>query len=140
MKKIFAIGISAFLVISATATVFASEAVPFAEETQSTCSIGNCNAGECFLDADNDGICDHYDHCFLDENGDGICDNHCYIDENTDGICDYFIDADNDGICDHCHEHDKPKQAYCEPATATPKKNGCHGSHCNRSGHHGGRH
>lgn len=87
------------------------------------CGIGGCNLGECFMDADGDGICG--DHSFLDENGDGICDNHCYYDGNGDSICDYFVDADEDGVCDHCHDHGKPV------IIRTTRKS---------CGHHGSRH
>lgn len=134
MKKVFAMGISVLMIVSMAATAFAAE-------TQPTCGIGNCNVGECFLDTDGDGMCDHYDHCFLDEDGDGICDNHCYTDENADGICDLFTDEDADGICDHCHEHGKLAQADCVPQTTTPRRNSHHSSsHHGRSGHHGGHH
>jgi len=133
MKKAVVIGISCFMVFSAGIPTFAAE-------TQNTCKIGNCNVGECFLDEDGDGMCDHYDHCFVDENGDGICDNHCYIDENADGICDYFVDEDTDGICDHCHEHNKPEQTYCAPQTTTPQRYGHHSSHHGHGRHHGGCH
>ena len=114
MKKALAIGLSCFMVLSASIPVMAAEAQP------QTCGIGHCNMGECFLDAD----------------GDGICDNHCYWDENEDGICDYFVDDDEDGICDHCHEHGKPAQTttYCAPQTT--QRRGHHGGHHGR-GHHG---
>ena len=130
MKKALAIGLSCFMVLSASIPVMAAETQP------QTCGIGHCNMGECFLDADGDGYCDNYGHCFVDDNSDGICDNHCYWDENEDGICDYFVDDDEDGICDHCHEHGKPAQTttYCAPQTT--QRRGHHGGHHGR-GHHG---
>lgn len=130
MKKAVIMGISCFMAFSAVVPVFAAE-------TQTTCKVGNCNVGECFLDEDGDGMCDHYDHCFLDEDGDGICDNHCYIDDNADGICDHFTDEDEDGICDHCHDHGKPAQTDCTPQTVTPRRSSHHSSHHGRGGHHG---
>lgn len=78
--------------------------------------------GRNFVDADNNGVCDHYStSCqFADADGDGICDNcgleRCgmgYVDADGDGICDScglegcgmgYTDADGDGICDHYAE------------------------------------
>lgn len=124
MKKLLAIGLACVLVSSSSIMALASDQIPI-------CHIGGCAVGDCFIDADGDGICG--DHCFVDENGDGICDNHCYYDTNEDGICDYFVDDDNDGICDHCHDHGKP--VVTTRTTTTRRSSGCHSS-----GHHGGHH
>lgn len=130
MKKALAIGLSCFMVLSASVPVMAAETQP------QTCGIGHCNMGECFLDADGDGYCDNYGHCFVDDDEDGICDNHCYWDDNSDGICDYFVDDDEDGICDHCHEHGKPVQTTTYYAPQTTQRRGHCGGHHGR-GHHG---
>lgn len=126
MKKMLLSGIACFVALS---VVLPAEAA----QIQPTCSIGGCNAGDCFMDADGDGMCG--DHCFLDENGDGICDNHCYTDEDENGVCDFFTDEDSDGICDHCHEHGKTVKNTQSAARST----GCHGSN-QRRGHHGRHH
>lgn len=122
MKKLLITGIVCSMVLSAPISAAAAEIQP-------TCSIGGCHVGECFMNADADGMCG--DHCFTDEDGDGVCDNHCYIDEDNDGICDHYIDDDSDGVCDHCHEHGKPVQKAVRSRRS--------GHHSGRgSGHHGG--
>ena len=122
MKKLVITGIDCSMVLSAPISAAAAEIQP-------TCSIGGCHVGECFMNADADGMCG--DHCFTDEDGDGVCDNHCYIDEDNDGICDHYIDDDSDGVCDHCHEHGKPVQKAVRSRRS--------GHHSGRgSGHHGG--
>lgn len=57
--------------------------------------------GRNFVDADNNGVCDHYStSCqFADADGDGICDN-CGLERCGMG----YVDADGDGICDHYAE------------------------------------
>lgn len=139
MKKMLFMGLACMLAFVPTVSTYA------AEETPQTCHVSGCNMGECFVDADCDGICG--DHYFIDENGDGICDNHCYLDDNSDGICDYYADADEDGICDHCHDHGKPVQStYVERntqrSTATYSYSGGHHSshHSRSSGHHNRHH
>lgn len=49
--------------------------------------------------------------CFIDENEDGICDNSLCLDADGNSVCGaghhacaYFIDEDEDGVCDHCTE------------------------------------
>lgn len=121
MKKLLITGIVCSMVL--TTPICATAAQP-------VCGIGGCNVGECFMDADGDGMCG--DHCFTDADGDGVCDNHCYIDEDNDGICDHFVDDDEDGICDHCHEHGKPARVV------RSRRTGGGGHHSGRhSGHHG---
>ncbi len=137
MKKMLAVGLVCMMALAPAASVNAAE-------LPATCHIGGCNLGDCFRDADCDGICG--DHYFVDENGDGICDNHCYLDADYDGICDYFVDADEDGICDHCHDHGRPVQSGSSigssnsTTTSTTTyyggySGGCHGR---RGGHHRG--
>lgn len=124
MKRLCIMGIICSVMLSTPVVVTAAEP---------TCSIGNCNIGECFMDADGDGMCDS--HCFIDENDDGICDNHCYMDEDGDGVCDHFTDEDSDGICDHCHEHGKPVKTVRSRRTGygrhhTSRHSGHHKGHC----------
>lgn len=124
MKRLWITGMICSLMLSAPVSALAAEKQP-------TCSIGGCNIGECFMSADEYGMCG--DHCFTDEDGDGICDNHCYMDEDSDGICDFFIDDDQDGVCDHCHEHGKPVKTT---RSRRASRGGCHSGY--RSGHHRG--
>lgn len=63
-----------------------------------------CSFSECFVDENNDGICDNRGsyrgfglRCrenFVDEDGDGVCDHR----ENHQGN---FTDEDGDGVCDN---------------------------------------
>lgn len=124
MKRLWITGIICLLVLPAPVLAEAAESQP-------TCSIGNCNVGECFMDTDGDGMCG--DHCFIDENEDGICDNHCYSDEDCDGVCDYFTDGDLDGICDHCHEHGKPAKTVRSRRAVSGRHHSGHHSRHHRS-------
>ncbi len=78
-KTILGLLTAATILSAGTATAFA--AVP-----ETGCS---------FIDADGDGICDHY----ADTDNDGTCDH--YTDADNDEICGHCADADNDRTCDH---------------------------------------
>lgn len=49
-------------------------------------SIG-CH-GSCYVDADNDGICDNRDTAACANCGSANCDGTCYTDADNDGVCD----------------------------------------------------
>lgn len=85
----------------------------------------------CYLDADEDGICDNCsaDHgsctdgeCFVDADGNGICDNcNAYHRCNSaDGSGPCYVDEDGNGVCDNYEN-----------------QTSCHSSR--RSGHHSSR-
>ena len=93
MKKIVSICLAIMLLLALSVTVYA--AVP-------TVSCAG-QQKECFVDDDNDGVCDKRAACIAD----GTCTgsgcgrngeyqkNKCFVDANNDGIC------DNRGTCDN---------------------------------------
>lgn len=82
------------------------------------CGSTGCH-GSCYVDADNDGICDNRDTAACANCGSANCDGTCYTDADNDGLCDNrgtaactncgsancggtcYTDADNDGVCDN---------------------------------------
>ncbi len=129
MKKIITLGLTAAILISASATT------AFAASTWKGTNYAN-TAGNAvsdyfgrysnFVDADGDGICDNTGLYigmgrgknggrFIDNDGDGVNDNigsgigRYFTDSDGDGICDNigtgigpnFEDNDGDGVCDN---------------------------------------
>lgn len=60
------------------------------------CGSTGCH-GSCYVDADNDGICDNRDTAACANCGSAACTN-CGS-ANCGGTC--YTDADNDGVCDN---------------------------------------
>ena len=71
-RKIAGIGIGVMLVIGLVTII----GFAFAQDTETAPATG-------FVDADNDGVCDHAGDCPYREQAGG------------------FVDADNDGVCDN---------------------------------------
>jgi len=102
-RKIAGIGIGAVLVIG----LFAIMGFAFAQNAQMATRAG-------FIDADNDGVCDHAGDCPYKEQAGG------------------FEDADGDGVCDkaaNCQKHHN--RGGCLGSEGCPKmkegfKGGCH--------------
>ena len=78
------------------------------------------SASHSCVDADGDGVCDHYAACFTDQDGDGVCDYHednrnGFCDADGDGVCDHyaacFTDQDGDGVCDY---HEDNRNGFCD--------------------------
>ncbi|MDE6917196.1 MAG: hypothetical protein K2P39_10420 [Lachnospiraceae bacterium] len=112
-----------------------------------------------FVDENGDGICDF--HCYTDVNADGVCD--FFVDADEDGICDHCHDHGNpvladtlDGATSTTVTPDTPTVTYTAPAatyvapaptvTYTPPAvtyddtyyyYGCHGGRHHGGGHHG---
>ena len=51
------------------------------------CGSTGCH-GSCYVDADNDGICDNRDTAACANCGSANCDGTCYADADNDGVCD----------------------------------------------------
>lgn len=113
--------------LAAAAVCLAVLAMPLPVMAAQTCPVSGCAMGNCFMAADEYGMCGN--HCFTDENGDGICDYHCYADEDGDGICDYFADDNGDGICDHCHDHGRPAATAAQGGRWGGRRGCCRGGY-----------
>ena len=51
------------------------------------CGSTGCH-GSCYVDDDNDGICDNLDTAACANCGSANCDGTCYTDADNDGVCD----------------------------------------------------
>lgn len=143
MKKLLLGVLTGVLVLSA-----ASIQVSAACHGRRSCSTAD--SGSCIAATEtpaNTADCSTY--CYLDEDEDGICD-HCSTNHGNcaDGEC--FIDADNDGICDNCNAYHRCYSADGSgPCYVDEDGNGvcdnyenqtsCHSGRSRRSGHHGSR-
>lgn len=113
MKKIVVAGLVCLLTFSSALPVFAHN------HRNDYCGGQNCAEYGCFIDENEDGICDN--SLCLDADGNSICGaNH--------HDCQYFIDENEDGNCDHCAEI-----AYSR--SCNRQRGSHHGGH-HRRGHH----
>ena len=93
MKKTVVAGLVCLLAFSSVLPVSAHRHHNY--DDYDYCSGQNCAEYGCFIDEDEDGICDN-SQC-LDADGNSVCGaNH--------HDCQYFIDENEDGSCDHCAE------------------------------------
>lgn len=118
MKKIILIA-SAFVIVCLM-TVTGIFAGGPSETTNQTASSNNENtmkenAGQNYVDANQDGICDNKDdsnQCqnYVDIDQDGVCDNqtneqcmsHCQNNDHGNQQCQQnYVDANDDGVCDN---------------------------------------
>lgn len=107
MKKLLIGATVTALVLSAGATTaFAAGGRHHGMRAVSNVGQGSglCQSGySCFVDANDDGVCDyHGSNCrYVDADGDGVCDNR------GTGLGVNYVDANGDGVCDNlgtsCH-------------------------------------
>ncbi len=95
MKKTVVAGLVCLLTFSSVLPVSAHRHHNYDDYDYDYCSGQNCAEYGCFIDEDEDGICDN-SQC-LDADGNSVCGaNH--------HDCQYFVDENEDGSCDHCAE------------------------------------
>lgn len=123
MKKIMVFALAAVLLIGGVMTVHAA-----------TTPMAPCTQQECFVNADNNGVCDNRGDCPMGNQKD------CFVDANNDGICDNRESCIADGTCPRSSQQEAcPRQENCPMGSQNRPMGGCRMGAARHGGNHHGK-